>query len=54
MKGFLLGAWLGSAMMIAIVNAISGEINFGIAAWGISTFAGWAVLVFAGRNGHAI
>ena len=54
MKGFLLGAWMSAALVIAIDNEINGGINLGIAAWGIATFAGWAVLVLAGGNGRAI
>jgi hypothetical protein len=53
MKVFLLGAWIGSALVIAIDNAINGGINLGVAAWGAFTFAGWAVLVFAGGSGRA-
>ena len=54
MKGFLLGAWIGAALFIAISNAISGVFSVGMAAWGVATFAGLAVLVFAGRDGRAL
>lgn len=54
MKGFLLGAWIGAALVIAIGNAINGGINLGMVAWGTAAFAGWAVLVFAGGNGRAL
>ena len=53
MKGFLLGAWLGAALVIAIGNAINGGIDLGMVVWGIATFAGWVVLVFSGVNGRA-
>jgi hypothetical protein len=43
MKSILLGSW----MCVAIGSAINGEINPGMAVWGIAAFAGWAVLVFA-------
>lgn len=54
MKGFLLGAWMGAAIVIAIGNAVNGGINLGMVAWGVATFAGWAVLVLAGSNGRAL
>jgi alpha/beta superfamily hydrolase len=54
MKGFLFGAWIGSALVIAIENAVSGGINLGIAVWGVATFFGWAVLVFAGHDGRGL
>lgn len=54
MKGFFLGGWMGAALVIAIGDAINGGINLGMVAWGVATFAGWAVLVFAGNNGRAL
>lgn len=48
MKDFLLGAWICAAVIIAIGYAIVG-INIGMVMLWAATFAGWAVLVFAGR-----
>lgn len=54
MKGFLLGAWIGAAMVIAIENAINGGINLGMVVWGVATLFGWAVLVLAGGDSRAL
>ena len=41
---FLLGAWIGAAMVIAIENAINGGINLGMVVWGVATLFGWPYL----------
>lgn len=50
MKGFLFGAWIAAAMALAIWHATKGTINIPMVLWGVATFAGWTVLVFAGSE----
>lgn len=50
MKLFFIGAWISAAVLIAISSVIDGEIPLRLVIWGAATFAGWTMLVLAGRN----
>ena len=52
MKVFFLGAWLAAAVLIGVGWTTTGSPSVGMCVWFGATFAGWAVLALAGKDGR--
>ena len=50
MQFVLLGAWLGAAAIIGIGYLLNGRLSVGMCVCGLAVFAGWVVLVLAGKR----